>query len=79
MQPSTPPSDAGHTPSSADLPYGPLPLRSQRQTPGPPGSTPPQQPVDLSWLEPQAPPPDAEVVEGSEPVAGEDSSSDTRL
>ena len=78
MQPSTPPSDAGHTPASADLPYGPLPVRSRQTTSGLSGSTPPEQPVDLSWLEPEAPPPDAEVVEDAEPVAGEDSSSDTR-
>ena len=35
--------------------------------------------MDLSWLEPEAPPPEAEVVEDSEPVAGEDASSDTAL
>ncbi len=39
--------------------------------------------MDLSWLEPEAPPPepppDAEVVEDAEPVAGEDASSDTAL
>ena len=34
MRPSTPPSDAGHTPSSAALPYGPLPVRSRRPTSG---------------------------------------------
>jgi hypothetical protein len=34
--------------------------------------------VDLSWLEP-APPPDADVVDDLEPVAGEDQSSDTAL
>ena len=79
MQPSTPPRAAGHTPSSADLPYGPLPVRSRRQTPGPPGSTPLEQLVDLSWLEPEAPPPDAEVVEDAEPVADEDAPSDTAL
>jgi hypothetical protein len=33
--------------------------------------------VDLSWLEPE--PPDAEVVEDPEPVAGEDESSDTTV
>ena len=79
MQPSTPPRAPGHSPSSADLPYGPLPVRSRRQTPGPPGSTPLEQLVDLSWLEPEAPPPDAEVVEDSEPVDDEDASSDTAL
>ena len=79
MQPSTPPRAAGHTPSSADLPYGPLPVRSRRTTPGPPGSTPLEQLVDLSWLESQVPPPEAEVVEDSEPVAGEDASSETAL
>ena len=35
--------------------------------------------MDLSWLVPEAPPPDAEVVEDAEPVAGEDASSDTAL
>ncbi len=35
--------------------------------------------MDLSWLEPEPPPPDAEVVEDSEPVADEDASSDTAL
>ena len=35
--------------------------------------------MDLSWLEPEAPPPDAEVVEDSEPVADEDAPSDTAL
>ena len=35
--------------------------------------------MDLSWLEPEAPPPDAEVVEDPEPVAGEDASSETAL
>ena len=79
MQPSTPPRAAGHTPSSADLPYGPLPVRSRRTTPGPPGSTPLEQLVDLSWLESEVPPPEAEVVEDSEPVAGEDASSETAL
>ena len=79
MQPSTPPRAAGHTPSSADLPYGPLPVRSRRTTSGPPGSTPLDQLVDLSWLEPEAQPADAEVVEDSEPVAGADAASDTAL
>ena len=85
MQPSAPPSDAGHTPSdaghtpsSADLPYGPLPVRSRRPTSGLSGSTPLEEPLDLLRLEPEAPPPDAEVVEDSEPVAGEDGSSNTR-
>ena len=79
MQPSTPPRAAGHTPSSADLPYGPLPVRSRRTTSGPPGSTPLDQLVDLSWLEPEAQPADAEVVEDSEPVAGADAASDTAV
>jgi hypothetical protein len=78
MQPSTPRRAAGRTPSSADLPYGPLPVRSRRPTPELPGSTPLEQLVDLSWLEPAAPP-EAEVVEDSEPVADEDASSDTAL
>ncbi len=76
MQPSTPRRAAGSTPSSADLPYGPLPVRSRRPTPELSGSTPLEQLVDLSWLEPAAPP-EAEVVEDSEPVVGEDASSDT--
>jgi hypothetical protein len=79
MKPSTPPGAAGHTPSSADLPYGPLPVRSRQTTSEPSESTPLEQLVDLSWLEPEAPPPDAEVVEDAEPVAGEDASSDTAL
>ena len=79
MQPSTPPRAAGRTPSSADLPYGPLPVRSRRPTPELSGSTPLEQLVDLSWLEPEAPPPEAEEVEDSEPIAGEDASSDTAL
>jgi hypothetical protein len=78
MPPSPPPGAAGHSPSSADLPYGPLPVRSRRPTPGPPGSMSLEQLVDLSWLEP-AEPPDAEVVEDSEPVADEEASSETAL
>jgi hypothetical protein len=78
MQPSTPPGAAGHTPSSADLPYGPLPVRSRRPTPELRPSTPLEQLVDLSWLEPAAPP-EAEVIEDSEPDADEDASSDTAL
>jgi hypothetical protein len=78
MQPSTPPRAAGHTPSSADLPYGPLPVRARLPTPEPPGSTSLEQLVDLSWLEP-AEPPEAEVVEDSEPAADEDAPSDTAL
>lgn len=78
MQPSIPPGAAGRTPSSADLPYGPLPTRSRQTTPEPPGSTPLEQLVDLSWLDPE-PPPDAEVVEDSEPVADEEAPSDTAL
>jgi hypothetical protein len=35
--------------------------------------------VDLSWLEPEAPPPEEEVVDDAEPVAAEDASSDTGL
>ncbi len=35
--------------------------------------------MDLSWLEPEPPPAEAEVVEDSEPVAGEDAPSDTAL
>jgi hypothetical protein len=76
MQPSTPPGAAGPTPSSADLPYGPLPVRSRRTTTGPPESTPLEQLVDLSWLEPEPPPPDAEVVEDSDDVDDVDGSSD---
>ncbi len=79
MQPSTPPHAAGHTPSSADLPYGPLPVRSGRTTSGPPGSTPLEQLVDLSWLAPEGPPPNAEVVNDAEPVADEDAPSDSAL
>jgi hypothetical protein len=89
MQPSTPPYASGQTPSSADLPYGPLPVRSRRTGSGSSESTPLERLVDLSWLEPEAPPseappseappPEAEVVEDAEPVAGEDASSDTAL
>lgn len=79
MKPSTPPGGARHTPSSADLPYGPLPVRSSRQTSERSRSTPLEQLVDLSWLETEPPPPEAEEVEDSEPVAGEDASSDTAL
>jgi hypothetical protein len=78
MQPSTP-RRPGHTPSSADLPYGPLPVRLRRFTSPSAGSTPLEQLVDLSWLEPEPPPPDAEVVEDSEPVAEGEASSDTAL
>jgi hypothetical protein len=76
MQPSTPPGAAGPSPSSADLPYGPLPVRSRRTPTGPSESTPLDQLVDLSWLEPEPPPPDAEVVEDSEEVDDGDASSD---
>jgi hypothetical protein len=79
MEPLTPGRAAGPTPSSGDLPYGPLPVRSGRVASGSLGSTPLEQLVDLSWLEPVVPLPDAEVVEDSEPVAGEDESSDTAL
>ena len=77
MQPSTSPGAAGQTPSSADLPYGPLPVRPRRPSSEPSGSTPLEQLVDLSWLEAEAPPPEVEVVvvEDSEPVVGEDASS----
>jgi len=78
MQPSTP-RRPGQTPSSADLPYGPLPVRSRRITSGSPGSTPLEQLVDLSWLESEPPPPDAEVVEDSDLVGGENPSSDPAL
>jgi len=77
MQPSTP-RRPGHTPSSADLPYGPLPVRSRRSTSAPPGSTPLEELVDLSWLEPE-PPPDAEVVDDAEPVADGDTPANTGL
>jgi len=79
MQPSTPRRAAGQTPSSADLPYGPLPVRSRRVMPGPPGSTPLEQLVDLSWLDPDEPPPEAEVVEEEEPATSEDGSSETAV
>ena len=84
MKPSTPPHAAGHTSSSADLPYGPLPVRSRRTTSEPSESTPLERLVDLSWLEPEAPPPEApppeaEVVEDEEPVAGDHASPDTAL
>jgi hypothetical protein len=79
MQPSTPPGSAGHTPSSADLPYGPLPVRSRRTSTRRSGSTPLEQLVDLSWLEPEPPPPDAEVVEDPQDVADQDASSDSSL
>jgi hypothetical protein len=78
MQPSTP-RRPGHTPSSADLPYGPLPVRTRRIALGSSGSTPLEQLVDLSWLEAEPPPPDAEVVQDEEPVANENASSDTAL
>jgi hypothetical protein len=85
MQPSTPPGSAGHTRSSADLPYGPLPARSSRRTTGASGPTPLEQLVDLSWLEPKAPPPPEEEEEEEEdvddagPVASEDASSETAV
>ena len=84
MKPSTPPRAAGHTPSSADLPYGPLPVRSRRPPSEPSESTPLERLVDLSWLEPEAPPPEApppeaDVVEDAEPADGEDASSDLAL
>jgi hypothetical protein len=84
MQPSTPPGASGHTPSSADLPYGPLPVRSRRIVSESSESTPLERLVDLSWLEPEAPPseappPEAEVVDDAEPVTGEDASSDKAL
>jgi hypothetical protein len=78
MQPSMPPRAGGHTPSSDDLPYGPLPVRPRRTTSGASESPPLEQLVDLSWLEPEAPA-EAEVVEEPEPVADEDVSSDTAL
>lgn len=84
MKPSTPPRAAGHTPSSADLPYGPLPVRSRRTTSEPSESLPLDQLVDLAWLQPDAPPPEApppkaDMVEAAEPGAGEGASSDTAL
>jgi hypothetical protein len=89
MKPSPPPRAAGHTPSSADLPYGPLPVRSRPTTSGRPDSTPLDQLVDLAWLQPEAPPPEApppeapppeaDVVEAAEPDAGEDASPETAL
>ena len=73
MQPDTPPGAAAHTPSSADLPYGPLPVRSRRTPSEPSESTPLERPVNLSWLEPEAPPPEApppeaDAVQDAEPV-----------
>ncbi|MBV8218316.1 MAG: helix-turn-helix domain-containing protein [Solirubrobacterales bacterium] len=35
--------------------------------------------MDLSWLEPEPPPPDADVVADSDPTAGEDAPSETAL
>jgi hypothetical protein len=80
MQPSTPRRAAGQTPSSTDLPYGPLPVRSRRMMSGPSGSTSLEQLVDLSWLEPEAPPPEAEVVEeDAEPTTSKDGSPETAV
>ena len=85
MQPSTPRRAAGHSASSTDLPYGPLPVRSRRMMSGASGSTPLEQLVDLSWLEPEAPPPEepppeAEVVqEDAEPATSEEGSSETAV
>lgn len=80
MQPSTPRRAGGQTPSSADLPYGPLPVRSRRMTPGPPGSTPLEQLVDLSWLEAEAEPREADVVEDDpSPATPDDQSADTAV
>ena len=79
MQPSTPRRAGGQTPSSTDLPYGPLPVRSRRMMSGPSGSTPLEELVDLSWLGPEAPPPEAEVVEedAAEAATSRDGSSET--
>ena len=80
MQPSTPRRAGGQTPSSTDLPYGPLPVRSRRVVSGPSGSTPLEELVDLSWLAPEAPPPEAEVVEeDAEAATSRDGSSDTAV
>src|ERR1700760_1301812 len=79
MQPSTPPGSAGRTPSSADLPYGPLPVRSSRTTTGPSGSTPLEQLVDLSLLPPAPPPPGAQLVEEPDQVDDAAASSDSSV
>jgi hypothetical protein len=77
MQPTTPPGAAGENYSSSDLPYGPLPVRP-RETTGPPSAaTPLEELVDLSWLEPDSFPPEADVVdEDDEPAATEDARSE---
>jgi hypothetical protein len=66
MEPSPPERAAGQTPSSADLPYGPLPVRSRRLMTGPPGSAPLEQLVDLSWLGPDPPRPRADTPQDTE-------------
>ena len=81
MQPSTPRRAGGQTPSSMDLPYGPLPVRPRRMMSGPSGPVPLEELVDLSWLGgPEAPPPEAEVVEDDiDPAISEDQSSETAV
>lgn len=56
MQPSMPGRSRGEVPPSADLPYGPLPVRPRGPAPRPSESPPLEELVDLSWLEPDAEP-----------------------
>jgi hypothetical protein len=81
MQPSVPDHHAGEMPSSQDLPYGPLPVRSGEATGGVAGLQPLEQLVDLSWLAgdetpladeaDEQDPPAAEVVGAGEPSSGQ--------
>jgi hypothetical protein len=80
MEADTPPRAPGAARSSADLPYGPMPVRPRRLTGPPPGSPPLDELVDLSWLEPDQSPPEAEVVEeNNEPTPAEYGSSETAV
>jgi hypothetical protein len=69
MQPSRPEHNSVDSPSSDDLPYGPLPVRARRRWAGPSESQSLDQLVDLSWLEPHPPAPPEDPVD-EEPEGG---------
>lgn len=70
--PSTPEREGRETPSSEDLPYGPLPVRPGQPPDGPSESISLDQLVDLSWLAPEAPSGAAETVDEIDSTAEED-------
>jgi hypothetical protein len=71
MPPSSPDRDGREILPSAELPYGPLPVRSGQQTAGMSEQVPLDQLVDLSWLEPAGASDPDEPAEPEDSVAGD--------